>query len=874
MAIDVGSAVGYLLLDTSKWDSGISKAKQGFKTLWDDTATTSDKLTAVGGSFTSLGTTLTVGLTAPIAGIGAGMVKTAADFEESMSNVKAILGDVSSGVMKEAEEAAESLSLSYQKGATDTETAMNMISAMAQKMGATTKYSAVEAGEAFQYMAMAGWEPADMLLAIEPILNGAAAGNLELARTSDIVTDAMTAFKMPASEAARFVDVVAATSANANTNMDMLGESFKYVAPVAGAMNYTLEDTALLLGLMANNGIKSGSAGEQLRTVLVNLANPTGQAEKAVNALNLSLVDEQGEMYSLREIAEQLRAKLDVTSPAFMELQEKVVELNTQLDNGEITLDEYQAAFEKATEGVDNMTLSQQEALQAAAQLAGKTGLPGLMAIVGASDEDWNKLAGAIDNSNGKAKEMAEIQLDNLKGKLTILKSSIEGASIAFGNIMIPAIEKVTEWFQKLMDKINELDEDQKEQVLKWAAVAAAIGPALVALGKISGVIGNVIKAFSELGGIAGIIGKISGAFQFLGGVGQGILVLIQGAGGIGPALVALATGPVGLVIGAIALLAAAWATDFGGIRDFTAEVFGQIGEIIQSAVNIIKEIIQIALDIIKMIWDNNIMGIRTKIEVAMIAIQTILETAFELIKNVIQNALDIIQDVFHIFESVFKGDWEGAWNAIKDLFADIWKLIGNLLRDALNLLVDTIVNIAAKLYEAALKAFNKVKDGFSDAWNKVKEWFDKAKEDPVKAITDLGKSLFDAGVKAINSLLDGFVQAWNSIVSWVTEKVEWIKGKFASARAAANGMTSSQTMGGGDPYGYHAAGLDYVQREGTVYVHEGEGILTKQENAAYRSGRSRGGDTINIYSPTALSPTKVAAEYKRAKQELALGYI
>lgn len=815
MAIDVGSAVGYLLLDTSKWDSGISKAKQGFKTLWDDTATTSDKLTAVGSSFTSLGTTLTIGVTAPLAGLGAGMVKTAKDWESAWT-----------GVLKTVDATPEELK-KIEKGLFDI-----------SKRTASTPEEIAAVAEAAGQLGIASEDVLDFTEVM-----------VMLGDTTNLTSEeAATNF-------ARFANIVGMSS----DDYERLGAVVVDLGNNFATTEQEITDMAMRL---AGSGSQIGLSESQIFGISTALSSVGIEAEAGGSSFSKLMGMMQLSVETGNEQLEQFASVAGMTSEQFVQAFEEDAA-------GAIT------AF---IEGLGNMDENGQSAIATLGEMdiTEVRMRDTLLRAAGASDvfKDAIDTAGAAWENNTALTEEAQKRYETFEAKLQQLKNAIKEAAIQFGDILIPKIEDVIDWIGDLVNKFAELTDEQKENALKWAGIAAAVGPALVAFGKVSKIAGDVVKVMGELGGVGGIIGKVKSAFDFLGGAAQGVAVLIQGAGGIGPALAGLASGPIGWVILAIGLLAAAWATDFGGIREFTAEVFSSIGEIIQSAVNIIKEIIQIALDIIKAIWENDFMGIRTKVEVAMTAIKTILETAFELIKNVIQNALNIIKDIFHIFEAIFKGDWEGAWEAIKQYFADVWKLIGNLLRDALNILIDTIVNVAAKLYEAALKAFNKVKDGFSDAWNKVKEWFDKAKEDPVKAITDLGKSLFDAGVKAINSLLEGFVQAWNSIVSWVTEKVDWIKGKFASARAAANGMTSSQTPSGGDPYGFHAAGLDYVQREGTVYVHEGEGILTKQENAAYRSGRGRGGDTINIYSPTALSPVKVAAEYKRAKQELALGYI
>ena len=236
----------------------------------------------IGKSFERVGSSLTQNVTVPIAaGFGAA-IKTAADFDAQMSKVKAI------------------------SGATEDEFAQ--LESKAREMGKQTKYSATESGEAFEYMAMAGWKTEDMLNGIEGIMSLAAASGEELGTTSDIVTDALTAFGLSASDAGRFSDILASAATNANTNVSMMGQSFKYVAPVAGSLGYSVEDVAIALGLMANSGIKADMAGTSLRNMFQRMAKPTKESEKAMYRLGLSMYDDEGKMYSFREIMDQLRA--------------------------------------------------------------------------------------------------------------------------------------------------------------------------------------------------------------------------------------------------------------------------------------------------------------------------------------------------------------------------------------------------------------------------------------------------------------------------------------------------------------------------------------------------------------------------------------
>ncbi|MDC7288543.1 phage tail tape measure protein [Blautia schinkii] len=322
---------------------------------------------------------------AAIAGVAAASVNVGKEFEAQMSTVQAI------------------------SGATGEEFAA--MEAKAKEMGATTQFSATEAGEAMEYMAMAGWKSGDMIDGIGGIMNLAAASGEDLATTSDIVTDALTAFGMTASESGKFADILAAASSNANTNVSMMGESFKYVAPLAGTLGYSAEDVSVALGLMANAGIKGSQAGTSLKTALANLASPTGKQAAAMADLGISLTDSSGEMLSMRDVMTNLRESFS---------------------------------------GLDE---SQQAA--AASTIFGKEAMSGMLAIINASEDDWNKLTTAIDNSSGAAADMAAIRLDNLEGDVTILKSGLEGLGIEIYEEMNAPLREVTQAGTDMISQLN-----------------------------------------------------------------------------------------------------------------------------------------------------------------------------------------------------------------------------------------------------------------------------------------------------------------------------------------------------------------------------------------------------------------------------------
>lgn len=312
-------------------------------------------------------------------------INTQKDFEAAMSQVQATSG-------ADADE-------------------MERLTKKAEEMGATTKFTASDSAEAMNYMAMAGWKTEDMLDGITGIMNLAAAANEDLGTTSDIVTDALTAFGLSASGSGHFADVLAQASANANTNVSMLGESFKYVAPVAGAMKYSVEDVSLALGLMANASVKGSQAGTSLKTSIANMAAPTDKMQGAMDKYGISLTKRNGEMKSFKEVLDMLRANLG--------------------------------------------GLSETEQTAAASTIFGKEAMAGMLAIINASTEDYEKLTQAIYNADGATEKMANTQLDNLSGSITLLQSAVDGVKISFGKRLNPYVRSVAEGLTAAMPDIE-----------------------------------------------------------------------------------------------------------------------------------------------------------------------------------------------------------------------------------------------------------------------------------------------------------------------------------------------------------------------------------------------------------------------------------
>ena len=590
------------------------------------------KAEKVGGTLTSVGQKL-LPLSTSIAGLGVAAVKTTADFDSEMSKVSAI------------------------SGATGTD--LDKLRGKAREMGAKTKFSASEAAQGMQYMAMAGWKTQDMMDGLEGIMNLAAASGEDLASTSDIVTDALTAFGLSAKDSSHFSDILAAASSNANTNVSMMGETFKYAAPVLGSLGYTAEDAALAIGLMANAGIKSSQAGTSLRGAITNLAKPTDTVAAAMDKYGISLTDSSGKMLSLRELMEQLRQKLG--------------------------------------------GLSEAEQAQAAAALFGKNAMSGMLAIINGSDKDFEKLAGAIDNCDGSSEKMANTMNDNLQGQITILMSQLQELAISFGEILMPKIRDIVTHIQNFVDKLNAMDEGQKETILRIGMFVAALAPMLMGLGKVITFSANVSRALGTLS--AGLVkaGGFSGVFT---------------------KALGLITSPAAIVVGAIAAITAViihlWNTNEDFRNTITAiwqkikDAFTTFAAGISERLSALGITFSDVTSAIKTIWDGfcNLLA-------------PVLEAAFNTIAIALQTAFNVIRGIWDVFSAVFSGDWSGAWEAVKGIFSSVW--------DGLKEYFSTIIGAVKGVADVFLGWFgtnwetvwNGVKTFFEGIWNGISSFFE-----------------------------------------------------------------------------------------------------------------------------------------------------
>lgn len=364
---------------------------------------------------------------------------------------------------------------------------LEKLSAKAKQMGATTKFSATESATALKYMAMAGWKTNQMVSGLSGVMNLAAASGEDLGTVSDIVTDSMTAFGLKAKDSGHFADVLAKASSSSNTNVAMMGETFKYVAPLAGSMKYSIEDTATAIGLMANAGIKGSQAGTSLRSIITRLVKPPKDAATALNALGISTTKADGSMKPLRETMAELREKFS------------------------------------------GLTESQKASY--ASSIAGQEAMSGLLAIVNASDSDFNKLQKAIDNSSGAAKKQADVMNNNLQGALYDLGSVAESVGIGiYEDIKTPLTKAVGVGTAQLRVLSNKLKKGGIKEIVPKEAINTVENLGKVAMVAGKGGVKVLATSTKLLGDNMGVVIPLATSFM---GAWEGVKVFNTASKGV-----------------------------------------------------------------------------------------------------------------------------------------------------------------------------------------------------------------------------------------------------------------------------------------------------------------------------------------------------
>lgn len=444
-SISAGTIMAYMDLDMSSFNSAIDMAGEqlsGFAS-----GGVAGALGSIGAAAETAGRALTLGVTAPLMTAAGAAIQTGMQFDASMSNVYGLMS---------------SLNLSQAQ--------MDALRDTAREMGATTKFSASEAADAMGYMALAGWDDAQVIAGIPGVLNLAAAANMDLAKASDIVTDTMTPFGMAAERAGEAADVFAYAQANSNTTVEALGEAMKYAAPTADAFGMTLQDTAAAMGVLANAGIKGSQGGTTLNAMLRDMKNNAKNGAIAIGKTKVALTNADGSYRSYAAIIRDI---------------------------------------DKAT---SSMTASQRDAALGA--IFGDESLKGILATLKQGPDALDAMTEGMYACGGAAEDMAATMGDNLKGDLAILESGAQDMAIALSDWLMPAARGVVQGITDMIGKFNALDDGTKNTIFRIGAMAAAAGPLLLNGGKVLTLLSGVNPLVVGLGAAAALAYTHSDALQ------------------------------------------------------------------------------------------------------------------------------------------------------------------------------------------------------------------------------------------------------------------------------------------------------------------------------------------------------------------------
>lgn len=676
-----------------------------------------DKLQTAGDKISGAGQKL-LPVTAAVAGLGTAAVKTTADFDTSMSQVQATMG-----ITKDAMSELNGESVNTVEALRD----------LAKQMGSETAFSASECADAMNYLALAGYDTQEIYDTLPTVLNLAAAGGIDLASASDMVTDAMSALGMETREADTMVDQMSKTASTTNTSVAQLGEAILTIGATAKTVKGGTAELNTALGILANNGIKGAEGGTHLRNVILALQSPTDKAAACMESLGVEVYDSEGNMRSLNDI---------------------LGDLNTSMDG---------------------MTSAEKQNI--ISSIFNKTDLAAVNSLLANTGDTWDSLQQSITESGGAAQQMADTQLDNLSGQITILKSALEGLAISFGEILMPKIRAAAKKIQEFVDKLNGMNDEQKETVVKIAAVVAALGPMLILFGKVTSTVGSVMKGFSGLTkGIAKLGVKIAGS--------SGSIT------GLGSALGAVA-GPVLAVVAVVGTLVAAfvnlWNTNeefrdaITGIWDGIKSKFEEFSQGITERLNALGFDFEGIVDVLKSVWNGFC-------EV----LAPVFEGAFQQISNILSGVMDVLTGLLDVFIGLFTGNWEQLWTGVKEVFGGVWDFICNTFSNYLNVIqsvADTVLGWFGTSWD---EVWNSVSTTFTNIWNGITSFFSEAWETI--------KNVVSVGIQFIGSLLEAawdiitlpFQLIWENCGDTITSIWETIKTTVSNAINAVSSTLSS----------------------------------------------------------------------------------
>lgn len=675
------------------------------------------KVESFGNGVTNVGKKVSVA-SAAVTAMGGAAVKTAADFESSMSQVQATMGITKDSMSKVNGQSVNT---------------MDTLSDLAKTMGAKTAYSASECAEALNYLALAGYDTQEMCDTLPTVLNLAAAGNIDLASASDMVTDAMSALGMETSDANKMVDQMAKTASSTNTSVGQLGEGILTIGATAKSVKGGTAELNTALGILANNGIKGAEGGTHLRNVILSLQNPTDKAAAQMEALGVSVFDSQGNMRSLNDI---------------------LGDLNKSMDG-----------------------MTAEEKANIISKIFNKTDLSSVNALLANTGDTWDELQTSIENSGGAAQQMADTQLDNLSGQLTILKSAVEGFAISIGETLMPMVKNIVAKLQSFVDWLNNLDEGTRQVIVKIGLFVAALGPFLVILGTVISKVGVSMQAFSKLGlKISGAITNAGGLSAAMGKVGTAIM-------GINPVVVAIVAA-IALLVGAFVHL---WNTNEGfrdriiAVWERIKTVFSEFAQGITDRLNALGFDFENFKEVISAIWNGfcNLLA-------------PVFEGVFTQIVNILEGVLGVITGLLDVFIGIFTGNWSQVWTGVKEIFGSVWDFIKNTFTNYMNVIkgvANTVLGWFGTTWE---EVWTNVSNFFSGIWNGITSFLSSAWE-TIKNVVQTGVMLIGSILEAAFTIITlpfqliwenckGVITAaWNAMKSTVTTVINAIKSVIST---------------------------------------------------------------------------------------------
>lgn len=711
MAVDIGTAQGYLDLDISKFTSALQQANAAASTKMNSMSSNFQSgLQGVGSVMTSAGKTLTTAVTAPVVALGTAAVNTTANFDKSMSKVQAL------------------------SGATGKD--FQTLRQKAQDMGATTRYSASEAADALGYMALAGWDTNQMVSGLDGVLNLAAASDMDLAQASDMVTDYLSAFGLEAKDAGKMADQMAYAQAHSNTSTQQLGDAFGNCAATMASGGQTMETTTALLEAMANQGTKGSEAGTQLSAIMRDLTHNMKNGAIQIGDTSIAVRDQNGNFRSLIDIMADVESATDGMGSA-----ERATALSSVF-----TADSIKGVNQILNEGVGT--------------------------IAGYED--------ALYNCDGTAKEMADTLLNNLSGQLTILKSALEGLAIQIGDILMPYIQKFVGWVQQLVEKFSNLSKEEKEHIIKIAAIAAAIGPLLLVGGKLLTGLATMMKTFNTLKtsftalktgftGLSAAIGGISAPVvaviaviaalvamfvhlwktnedfrNKITGIWDGIRSKFEEAG----QKITAAINSLGFNFSSLGeAIYAAWDWICNALEPIISEIFANIGRLIGGVVDVVTGVVQVICGIIKGFKDGDWSLFLEGLKTLWNGFLSILTAPFVAIFNVIEGYLE-----------KFGTSWEQIWTGIKTFFTNIWNGIVTFFTNVINTIQSVVTTV-----------FTAISTFFTTIWNGIKTVFMTVINAIVQFVTTAFNNIKNAITTVFTAVSTFIGTIWNTIFTTIS---------------------------------------------------------------------------------------------------------